>query len=230
MSFQIAMDGPVAAGKGTVARLTAQRLNLLYVDTGAMYRVTALLAIQKNIPFDDEDKVVEAIQGAKMEMRNPTDAEKDGRLTTVLLNGEDVSWEIRTENVSKNSSKVASLKKVRQELVKKQQEIAASQDVVMEGRDITFRVLPNAQLKIFLTANDETRAKRRLVELQSKGQDVTFQQVHDDLAERDKRDMEREVDPLHITDDAWVVDTSELSIDEVVNLIVTRAKDVQQKT
>lgn len=227
MSFQIAMDGPVAAGKGTVARLTAQRLNLLYVDTGAMYRVTALLALQKQISFEQEDDLVAAIQAAKMEMRNPTEAEKDGRLTTVLLNGQDVSWEIRTEAVSLGSSKVAVLKKVRQELVKKQQEIAASQDVVMEGRDITFRVLPTAQLKIFLTASDETRAKRRLMELQSKGQDVTFQQVYDDLVERDKRDMEREIDPLHVTDDAWVIDTSDLDIDEVVELIVSRAKELR---
>lgn len=228
MSFQIAMDGPVAAGKGTVARLTAQRLNFLYVDTGAMYRMTALLALQKNVSIENEDEVVATIQQSKMEMRNPTEAEKDGRLTTVLLNGEDVSWEIRTEKVGQNSSKVAALKKVREELVKKQQKIAETQDVVMEGRDITFRVLPQAQLKIFLTASDETRASRRLVELQSKGQDVTFQQVHSDLIERDKRDMERAVDPLHITDDAWVIDTSELSINEVVNLIVSKAKDVQK--
>jgi len=227
MSFQIAMDGPVAAGKGTVARLTAQRMNLLYVDTGAMYRVTALIAIQKNIPFDQEDQLVDAIQHSSIEMRNPTEQENDGRLTTVLLNEEDVSWEIRTEKVSQGSSKVAVLKKVRQELVKKQQQIAAAQDVVMEGRDITFRVLPAAQLKIFLTASDETRAKRRLVELQSKGQDVTFQAVYDDLAERDKRDMERAVDPLHITEDAWVIDTSDLSIDEVVHLIVAKAREIQ---
>ncbi len=226
MSFQIAMDGPVAAGKGTVARLTAQRLNLLYVDTGAMYRVTALIALQKNIPFEHEDELVEAIQQSTIEMTNPTEKEKDGRLTTVRLNGEDVSWKIRTEKVGQGSSKVAVLKKVRQELVKKQQQIASSQDVVMEGRDITFRVLPNAQIKIFLTASDETRAKRRLVELQSKGQDVTFQAVYNDLIERDKRDMERAVDPLHITEDAWVIDTSDLSIDEVVNLIVTKAKEL----
>jgi len=230
MSFQIAMDGPVAAGKGTVARLTAQRLNLLYVDTGAMYRVTALLALRNNISFEDENALVKIIQASKMEMRNPTDAEKDGRLTTVLLNGEDVSWEIRTEKVSANSSKVAALKMVRQELVKKQQAIATAQNVVMEGRDITFRVLPDAQLKIFLTASDETRAKRRQAELQSKGQDVTFEEVYKDLVERDKRDMERAVDPLHITKDAWVIDTSELSINEVVDLIVSKAQNVQQKT
>ncbi len=227
MSFQIAMDGPVAAGKGTVAKLSAQRLGFLYVDTGAMYRTTALLALQKNIPFTDEVRLADAIQQAKMEMRNPTESEKDGRLTTVLLDGQDVSWEIRTEQVSLGSSKVAVLKKVRQELVKKQQLIAAAQNVVMEGRDITFRVLPQAQMKIFLTASDETRAKRRLVDLQSKGQDITFQEVYNDLIERDKRDMEREVDPLHITGDSWVIDTSELSIDEVVNLIVLKAKELQ---
>jgi cytidylate kinase len=223
MPFQVAIDGPVAAGKGTVSRLVAQRLKFLYVDTGAMYRTTALLALRNNADFNNEDQLVELLDKTLMEMRNPNEKEKDGRLTTVLLNGEDVSWKIRTEEVSKGSSKVATLKKVRASLVKKQQEIAASQDVVMEGRDITYRVLPDAQLKIYLTASDETRAKRRHLELQTKGQDVTFEGVYQDLIERDRRDMERAVDPLQIVDGAWVLDTSQLSIEEVVELIVQKA-------
>jgi cytidylate kinase len=227
--FHIAIDGPLAAGKGTVARLVAQRLHLLYVDTGAMYRMTALIAMEKGIDLTQEEAILSALALVKMEMRNPTESEKDGRLTTVLVDGKDVSWEIRTPQVSSNASKVATLKKVRQFLVAKQQQIAQNQDVVMEGRDITFKVLPNADLKIYLTASDTTRAKRRQMELQAKGNDVTFEQVYADLIERDKRDMERSVDPLQIVDDAWVVDTTELTIDDAVELIVQRAQEMRAK-
>lgn len=227
MPLHIAIDGPVAAGKGTVARLVAQRLGLLYVDTGAMYRVTALIALRNGVNFDDEAKLVELLKQNKIEMRNPGNTEQDGRLTTVLLNGEDVSWEIRTEGVGQGSSKVAALPKVREHLVQKQQEIAADQDVVMEGRDITFKVLPKSNLKIFLTASVETRAKRRHYELQTRGQDVTFEDVYKDLQERDDRDMNRAIDPLHKVDDAWELDSSNLSIEEVVDLIVEKAKELK---
>jgi CMP/dCMP kinase len=226
MAFHIALDGPVAAGKGTVARLVAQRLKFLYVDTGAMYRTTALLALENNVDPADEDAVVELLEKCKMEMRNPSVQEQDGRLTTVLLNGEDVSWKIRTEQVGLNSSKVAALKKVREKLVKKQQEIAVGQNVIMEGRDITYKVLPDAEIKIFLTASDETRAKRRYLELQMRGKDITFEQVYQDLLERDKRDMERSVDPLQIIEGAWVLDTTQLTIEEVVELVVARAEEM----
>lgn len=224
MPLHIAIDGPVAAGKGTVARLVAQRLGLLYVDTGAMYRTTALIALRNDVDPVNEPHVVELLKQSKIEMRNPLPEEQDSRLTTVLLNGEDISWEIRTEQVSQNSSKVASLKAVREHLVEKQQLIAENQDVVMEGRDITYKVLPNATLKIYLTASAETRAKRRHYELQTRGQDVTFEQVYEELQQRDDRDMNRVVDPLKITDDAWVIDSSNLTIEEVVELIVERAK------
>jgi len=227
MPLHIAIDGPVAAGKGTVARLVAQRLGLLYVDTGAMYRVTALIALRNSLPFESEDKLVELLKQNKIEMRNPGESEQDGRLTTVLLNGEDVSWEIRTEAVSQGSSKVAALPKVREHLVEKQQQIAEHQDVVMEGRDITFKVLPNSNLKIYLTASTETRAKRRHYELQTRGQDVTFEEVYKDLQERDDRDMHRAVDPLQVVEGAWVLDTSNLTIEEVVDLIVERAKTLK---
>lgn len=226
-TFRVAIDGPVAAGKGTVARLVASRLEFLYVDTGAMYRVTALLAKQLQADIHDEARLVQLISKAKIEMRNPTDDEKDGRLTTVLLNGEDVSWKIRTEEVSQGASIVAQFPAVRASLVSQQQVIASSQSVVMEGRDITFRVLPEAELKIFLTATDIVRAKRRYVELQTRGQDVTLEEVYTDLLERDQRDMERTVDPLHVVDDAWVLDTSDLSIEQVVELIVARVKSLK---
>lgn len=221
-SFHIAIDGPVAAGKGTVSKLVAERLGFLYIDTGAMYRMTALLGIRNNVSFDDEPKLAELIRHSEMDMRNPNEEERDGRLTTVFLDGEDVSWKIRTEEVSAGSSKVAQYQDVRKELVAKQQEIAVGKDVVMEGRDITYRVLPNADLKIYLTASDVVRAKRRHMQLQTRGQDVSLDEVYQELVERDQRDSTRSVDPLKIVDDAWVVDTSDLAIDDVVDLIVGR--------
>ena len=223
MNFHIAIDGPVAAGKGTISKLVAQRLNFLYVDTGAMYRMTALLAIRKNVDPKDEEKVAKLVEESEMEMRTPTENEKDGRLSTIFLDGEDVSWQIRTEKVSLGSSSVAKLPKVRKILVEKQQEIAEGQSVIMEGRDITYRVLPNADLKIFLTGSDIVRTKRRLTQLLTKGKDVSFDQVLKDLVKRDKQDMTRNTDPLKIVDDAVVIDTSDLSIRQVVDIIVSKA-------
>jgi len=223
MPFHIAIDGPVAAGKGTISRLVAERLGFLYVDTGAMYRMTAFLAIKNKVKLTDEEALAKLAASAKMEMRTPTEDEKDGRLSTILLDGEDVSWKIRTEKVSLGASSVAKLAKVRQLLVKKQQEIAENQDVIMEGRDITYRVLPHADLKIFLTGSDVVRAKRRLTQLLTKGEDVSFNQVLSDLATRDEQDMTRETDPLTIVPDAVVIDTSDLSIQQVVDLIVNKA-------
>lgn len=222
--FHVAIDGPVAAGKGTVAKLTAQRLGFLYIDTGAMYRMTAYLGLQSNISLNDETKLVKLIKKSNMDMRNPNENEKDGRLSTVFLNGEDVSWKIRTEEVSAGSSIVAILPEVRKILVKKQQEIASSQNVVMEGRDITYRVLPNADIKIFLTADEVVRAKRRHLQLQTRGDDISFDEVYSELLKRDQQDMNRVNDPLKITDDVWVVDTSDLSIDQVVDLITTKVR------
>lgn len=223
MAFQIAIDGPVAAGKGTVARLVAQRLGFLYVDTGAMYRATAYLATQKNLDVTDEANVVKALQTSTITLRNPKPEETDGRLSTVLLDDEDISWKIRTAEISQGASVVAAHPEVRKELVIQQQAIAAKQNVVMEGRDIAIRVLPNAQLKLFLTANEIVRAKRRHLELQIRGQDIPFETVLKDLVERDYADSHREIDPLQITDDHVVIDTSDLGIDKIVDLIVAKA-------
>lgn len=228
-SFQIAIDGPVAAGKGTISRLLAQQLGFLYVDTGAMYRATALLALRQNINLDDEERVVALLEKSKLEMRNPLPPkETDGRLTTVILDGEDISWAIRTQKCGDGSSKVAVLPKLRQVLVKKQQEIAASQNVVMEGRDITFRVLPEANLKIFLTASIEARAQRRHTQYLSKGVNISIEEVVQEIKERDERDMQRDTDPLHIVPDAWVIDTSNLEIEEVVKLIADKVTTLHQ--
>ena len=229
-SFQIAIDGPVAAGKGTVSRLLAQKLGFLYVDTGAMYRATALLALRQKIDLADEDKVVALLEKSKLEMRNPIPPkELDGRLTTVILDGEDVSWAIRTQKCGDGSSKVAVLPKLRRVLVKKQQEIATNQNVVMEGRDITFRVLPDANLKIFLTADVQSRATRRHMQYLIKGIDTTIEKVIEEIKERDERDKQRKTDPLQVMPDAWVLDTSNLEIEEVVDLIIEKVKQIKKK-
>jgi cytidylate kinase len=226
--FHIAIDGPVAAGKGTVSRLVADRLQFLYVDTGAMYRVVALVGQRNDVDLKDEAALVELLKKTDIQMHNPTAEEKDGRLTTVLINGEDVSWAIRTEQVSKGASIVAAHPDVRKVLVEKQQIIAQAQDVVMEGRDITYRVLPDAQLKIYLTAGDTVRAKRRHMQLLTKGQDVPFQDVYTELLKRDAQDMSRKTDPLKITDDAWQIDTSDLAIEQVVELIVGKVQVLRE--
>lgn len=220
----VAIDGPVAAGKGVVARLIANRLGFLYVDTGAMYRVLAFSALEQGIALNDEESLVALLKKIKTSLREPNEKEKDGRFTTVLVDDRDVSWQIRREEVSQSTSKVSALPRVRQELVKQQQRIAKSQDVVMEGRDITYKVLPQANLKIFLTASDVVRAKRRHLQLQTRGDDVAFEEVFAQLIERDRRDSNRNTDPLQIVDDAWVIDSSDLTVEQVVSLIITRVK------
>lgn len=222
--LQIAIDGPVAAGKGTVARLVAERLGITYIDTGAMYRVAGLLATRAGVSWTDEEEVAALVDKAMIELRQPQGEEKDGRLITVIVNGEDVSWKIRTEEASKGSSAVAIHRKVREVLVKKQQEIAAKQGVVMEGRDITFRVLPQATLKVYLTATPEERAKRRQKELLMRGEEVTYESVLVDLKKRDAQDMGRAVDPLQVAEGAWVLDTTGMSIEGVVDKIVGKVR------
>lgn len=226
-SFQIAIDGPVAAGCSTVARLVAERLGILFIDTGAMYRTAALLAMRHNIDLEDEDKVAELVKKSKIELLDPSSLEQDGRLTTILLNGEDISWQIRTDEISRNTAVVAKHPKLREVLVRKQQEIAAKSDVIMEGRDITHKVLPNADLKIFLTASEEIRARRRYNQERFKGRDVTFKETHRELIERDKSDIERDADPLKIVEDATVIDTSDLNIDQAVDMIEAQARAIR---
>lgn len=220
-SIQIAIDGPVAAGKGTVSRLVAERLGFLYVDTGAMYRCAAFLAVSHGILLSDEAAIVAELRKHKIDLRIPSENERDGRLITVLLDGEDVSWKIRTEEISSKTPLVSQHPKVREELVRQQQAIAATQNVVMEGRDITHTVLPNAQLKIFLTADPQERAGRRHQELLSRGQDVSLEEVLRELQERDRRDSEKN---LKIVPDAWVLDTTGKTIEEVVDIIETKVR------
>src|SRR5579859_271364 len=227
--FQVAIDGPVASGKGTVARLVANRLGMLYVDTGAMYRAVALLAQRHQLLLTDETAILELLSHHRIQLLQPTSDKQDGRLITVLLDDEDISWAIRTEVVSSGSSQVAILPKLREELVRQQQLIAEKQNVVMEGRDITYRVLPNAQLKIFLTASIEKRAERRFLDLQKRGQNISLEAVYNELKERDQRDSQRLADPLQVVKDAWVLDTSDLTIEQAVEHIAKRAEELRKK-
>ena len=234
-SFQIAIDGPVAAGKGTVSKKLAERLDFLYVDTGATYRVATLLAMRHNFNFEnldqqvDEDVVALAklVENSRIQMHVPQEGEKDGRLITLLLNGEDVSWPIRDEAVSAKVYIVAKIPEIRKVLVKKQQEIAASADVVMEGRDITYRVLPGAQLKIYLDATQEERIRRRIEQLDHRGETYDKQEVVKEIKKRDEIDMNRETDPLKIIEEAWHFDATGLSIDETVDQIIEKVNLLQ---
>lgn len=235
--FQIAIDGPVAAGKGSVSKLVAERLGILYVDTGATYRVAALLASRSGFDFEsldreeaeDVERLVEMVDRAKIEMWKPGKGEVDGRLITVVVDGEDVSWAIREEEVSKRVPVVAKIAQVREKMVEKQQVIARSGDVVMEGRDITYRVLPEAQMKIYLDASMEERVERRYRQWLGEGKQVSREQVRERLIERDRMDRERVNDPLKLVDGAWHLDTTGKSIDQVVDEIMERVTEVKSE-
>jgi len=223
-TFQIAIDGPVAAGKGTTAKLVAQRLGFLYVDTGAMYRALTLYVQRAGIELDNEEGVVQKLSKDKPEvgLRVPVEAEKDGRLCTVLLNGEDVSWKVRTEEVSRGVSVITQYAGVRDMITPLARKIADENDVVMEGRDITSVVLPEADLLIYMDADSMERAKRRHRELLMRGEDISLEQVHKDLIERDERDSSRAIAPLKKVPGAWILDTTGMTIDQVAEVIVTR--------
>ena len=226
-TFQIAIDGPVAAGKGTTAKMGAQRLGFLYVDTGAMYRGLTLFAKQRGVEWRDEGAITQLLnkEKPKVELYIPVETEKDGRLCTVKLNGEDASWQIRTEEISTGVSIITQYAGVRDYITPMAREIAKTQNVVMEGRDITTVVLPEADLKIYMDAEARERAVRRHRELMTRGEDVSLEEVYQQLVERDKRDSERTIAPLKKAENAWVLDTTGMAIDQVADLIVKRVED-----
>lgn len=226
-TFQIAIDGPVAAGKGTTAKMVAQRLGFLYVDTGAMYRSLTLYAKRKGVDWGDEKAIAELLEKDKprVELSIPTESEKDTRLCTVKLNGEDVSWAIRTENISRGVSIITQYGGVRDYITPMAREVAKSQNVVMEGRDITTVVLPDADLKIYMDADPRERATRRHRELLTRGEDVSYEEVFKELMERDKRDSERSIAPLKKAKNAWILDTTGMTIDQVADVIVERVEE-----
>ncbi len=213
--FDIAIDGPAGAGKSTIAKRVAKEKNMIYVDTGAMYRAMALYMIREKVDLFDTAAIAEKCRDANITIRY-----QDG-VQCVLLNGENVNDLIRTEEVSEAASKTSVVPEVRRKLVSLQQELAIVESVVMDGRDIGTKVLPNARLKIFLTASTRVRARRRYDELLAKGESAVLSDIEKEIKERDLRDMTREESPLKQADDAVLVDTSDMDIDQVVEKILS---------
>lgn len=218
MSFNIAIDGPAGAGKSTIARRAAKELGFIYVDTGAMYRTIALGLLRKGTDISDETALLAALDEIQVTIGYENGEQQ------VYLNGENVSGLIRSEEVSAMASQSSADPKVRARLTDLQRGMAEREDVLMDGRDIGTVILPNAQLKVFLTASVETRAKRRFLEFQSKGVECTLEEIEKEIAERDHRDMNRDTAPLRQAEDAVLVDSSEMTIDEVVERIVSLAR------
>ncbi len=210
MGKQIAIDGPAGAGKSTIAKRLSAEKGFIYVDTGAMYRAVALYFIKSGKDFHDEGVVEKSLPEIRIELKYVDGVQR------VLLNGEDVSTEIRKEEVGNAASVTSVYPPVRSYLTALQKKIAEENNVVMDGRDIGTVVLPNAQAKIYLTASVETRAKRRFDELTAKGESPVLSEIEDDIRDRDYRDMHRETAPLKQADDAVLLDSSDLNIDEVV--------------
>lgn len=217
--MNIAIDGPAGAGKSTIAKMVAKRNNYIYVDTGALYRAIALYFIKHRINTDKDNHVKEACDKINIQI-----VYEDG-LQQVLLNSKNVSKEIRQEKVGNMASVVATKQAVRDKLLNLQRDIALNNDVVMDGRDIGTFVLPNADLKIYLTASVETRANRRYKELVEKGERVNLEKLKEDIKKRDYQDMHREIAPLKQAPDAIYLDSSEMNIEEVVQKICALIKN-----
>lgn len=221
MAFNVAIDGPAGAGKSTIAKSVAAELNFIYVDTGAMYRAIALYLIRNGIKADENAKISEKCKEAQVSIQYV-----DGK-QVVLLNGEDVNPYIRTEEVGNMASASSTNPDVRAQLLDLQRELAAKNDVIMDGRDIGTNILPDAQAKIYLTASIEVRAKRRYNELIAKGLECDLKEIEKDIAERDERDMNREIAPLKQAEDAVFLDTSDMGIEEVKNAIIELIRSKQ---
>ena len=214
MGYNIAIDGPAGAGKSTIARQVAKELGYIYVDTGAMYRAMAVHFIKMGLRSDDKQQIVEACSNANITITYENDVQQ------VYLNNENITLELRSEIVGKMASISSAIPEVRAHLLELQIELAKTKNVVMDGRDIGTYVLPNADVKIFLTASVETRANRRYLELKQKGIDCNLDEIMHDIEERDYRDMSRETAPLKKAEDAVLIDSSDMSIAEVVKNIL----------
>lgn len=221
MVLNIAMDGPVGAGKSSIAQAVADRLGILHLDTGAMYRAVGLSAIRAGVDLQDEKAVTAHVRRISVDV-----AHTEGGQRTIV-GGEDVTGLLRTPEVSMAASTVARYQGVRREMVNIQQKLAAQTPMLVDGRDICVRVLPNAPVKIFLTASAEERARRRWLEMQAKGDPTPYEDVLRDLRARDEQDMNRAVDPLRPTEDAVIVDTTEMTFEQVVAHILSI---VEEKT
>ena len=214
MGYNVAIDGPAGAGKSTIAKLVAKEKGYIYVDTGAMYRGLAIHFLDKGIQPQETEKVIEACKDAEV-----TIAYEDA-VQHVYLNGKDISSRLRNEEVGNMASVTSAIPEVRKKLLELRQNLAKTQNVIMDGRDIGTCVLPHADVKVYLTASVETRAKRRYQELQEKGEDCNLEEIAHDIEERDRRDMTREIAPLKQAEDAVLVDSSDMTIAEVVKTIV----------
>ena len=214
MSKQIAIDGPAGAGKSTIAKKVAKELGFIYVDTGAMYRAMALFMIKNGIQASEVDKISATCEKADITIKHENGEQ------VVYLNGENVNGLIRTEEVGNMASASSVNGDVRRKLVELQQKLASQVDVVMDGRDIGTVVLPNADVKVYLTASSRVRAERRFKELTAKGESCDIETIEKDIIDRDYRDMHREISPLKQADDATLVDSSDMTIDEVAQTIV----------
>lgn len=218
MGYNIAIDGPAGAGKSTIAKAMAKRENLIYVDTGAMYRAMALFMLREKVNLADAEAVALKCAEADITIRY------ENGVQVVLLNGENVNGFLRTEEVGNAASTISVIGKVREKLVELQKKLAAESNCVMDGRDIGTCVLPNAQLKIYLTASSLVRAKRRYEELAAKGEVCNLEKIRADIEERDYRDMHREISPLRQAEDAILIDSSDMTVEEVISRIISLVK------
>ena len=219
MRFNIAIDGPAGAGKSTIAKRVAKELGFIYVDTGAMYRTIALYLLTNQVDCEQEGQLAAALDNIEISI-----AYENGE-QQMLLNGENVTGRIRTEDVGQMASRSSAKPIVRAKLLALQRSMAASSDVLMDGRDIGTMILPDAQLKIYLTASTTARAKRRYLELQEKGETCSLEEIEKDMEERDYRDMHRETAPLRQAEDAVLVDSSDMTIQQVVERIKALAAE-----
>ena len=217
--IQIAIDGPAAAGKSTIAKKTAELLGYTYVDTGAMYRAITYKALSLSVDLENGEELTKLLKETSIELK----PSPNGQL--VFLDGQDVTDEIRSMEVTSNVSLVAAHANLREEMVRRQIEMGKNGQVVMDGRDIGTKVLTNAELKIFMSASVEERAQRRFLENQKRGIDISLEELKEDIARRDKFDSEREASPLVQAEDAIFIDTTSLSIDEVSQKIMQLAKE-----
>ena len=214
MGYSIAIDGPAGAGKSTIARLVAKEKGFIYVDTGAMYRGLAVHFLKKGIQPEDTEKIKEACRDAQVSI-----GYEEGQ-QQVYLNGENITSQLRREEVGNIASKSSAIPEVREKLLSLQRDLARRQNVVMDGRDIGTCVLPDADVKVYLTASSRTRAKRRYDELTARGVPCDLEQIEQDIIERDSRDMNREISPLRQAEDAVLVDSSDMTIRQVADAIL----------
>lgn len=218
--MNIAIDGPAGAGKSTIAKKAAGELGFIYVDTGAMYRAVAVYLTESDISASDEDLVEKSIADISVEIKYEDGAQQ------VYLNGENVTGKLRTEAAGNMASMASALPCVREKLLSLQRDLAASNDVVMDGRDIGTNILPSAELKVYLTASSAVRAKRRYDELVAKGaENIDIEKIEQDIIQRDKQDMERKTAPLKRADDAVLIDSSDMTIEQVTDTIVGLARE-----